>query len=121
MLRCRCTTPMPWTCSNVVARRMRRPARIELARVLAALDRSAVAASEARLAWEALHGMGAALDAARALALLKELGVPHTPVGATTSFPAGLTRREAEVLGLLACGLSNHDIANELFLSVRTV
>jgi pSer/pThr/pTyr-binding forkhead associated (FHA) protein len=35
--------------------------------------------------------------------------------------PDGLTRREAEVLTLLAQGKSNNEIASELVLSVRTV
>ncbi len=35
--------------------------------------------------------------------------------------PDGLSRREAEVLGLLATGKSNHRIAQALFLSPRTV
>jgi DNA-binding NarL/FixJ family response regulator len=35
--------------------------------------------------------------------------------------PAGLSRREAEVLALLATGRSNRDIARVLFLSPRTV
>lgn len=36
-------------------------------------------------------------------------------------YPAGLTPREVEVLCLTAAGLSNKDIAGELYLSVRTV
>jgi predicted ATPase/DNA-binding CsgD family transcriptional regulator len=35
--------------------------------------------------------------------------------------PSGLTARELEVLRLVASGRSNHEIANELVLSVRTV
>jgi DNA-binding NarL/FixJ family response regulator len=53
---------------------------------------------------------------ARARAALEELGAraPETRVG-------GLSAREAEVLRLVARGLSNDDIARELVLSVRTV
>ncbi len=36
-------------------------------------------------------------------------------------YPDGLTAREAEVLGLLAGGMTNKRIAAELFLSVSTV
>jgi len=42
------------------------------------------------------------------------------PRPATAANPAGLTRREAEVLGLLAAGLSNAQIAARLSLSGRT-
>ena len=40
---------------------------------------------------------------------------------ATTSSPDGLTQRELEVLGLLARGKTNRVIAQELFISEKTV
>ena len=35
--------------------------------------------------------------------------------------PGGLTSREVEVLGLVASGLTNAQVAKELFLSPRTI
>ncbi|MBO3750533.1 AAA family ATPase [Streptosporangiaceae bacterium NEAU-GS5] len=48
-------------------------------------------------------------------------GVPRGPRASTAANAAGLTPRQAEVLGLLAEGLSNADIAVRLTLSPKTV
>jgi DNA-binding CsgD family transcriptional regulator len=90
--------------------------RLELARALSAGSPDA-AAGEARLALAAFERLGAARDADAAAALLRELG------GGARSWPRGhgkLTKRESEVLPLVAAGLSNADIAERLFISRRT-
>jgi DNA-binding NarL/FixJ family response regulator len=46
---------------------------------------------------------------------------PGTPGAGLTSLPAGLTAREVDVLRLVAAGLSDAQVAAQLFLSVRTV
>ena len=43
------------------------------------------------------------------------------PAPSTTDLPDGLTRREAEVLNLIAAGRSNGEIARELYISEATV
>jgi DNA-binding CsgD family transcriptional regulator/tetratricopeptide (TPR) repeat protein len=55
---------------------------------------------------------------------MRGLGIRSIPAGsrsATRANPAGLTRREQEVLELLCDSLSNEQIAERLVLSVRTV
>jgi DNA-binding NarL/FixJ family response regulator len=62
--------------------------------------------------------MGAALTLAQADAL--DTRMRATPA-ARTRRPDGLTAREAEVLRLLATGLANAEIAEQLSLSPRTI
>lgn len=57
----------------------------------------------------------AAAELARARATYGRLGLR------TAALPDGLSRREAEVLGLLAAGKANREIAEELVISDRTV
>jgi DNA-binding NarL/FixJ family response regulator len=91
-------------------------ARLELARALAERSPDA-AAAEAKLALGAFERLGAARNADAAAALLRELGAGGRP------WPRGhgkLTKRESEVLPLVAAGLSNADIAERLYISPRT-
>jgi predicted ATPase/DNA-binding CsgD family transcriptional regulator len=46
---------------------------------------------------------------------------PHTLSHSTSAYPAGLTVREVEVLRLVANGLTNAQIAQQLVISTRTV
>jgi DNA-binding NarL/FixJ family response regulator len=45
----------------------------------------------------------------------------HSSLSSAPELPAGLTSREVEVLGLVAEGLTNAQVAHRLFLSPRTV
>ncbi|MEX0864074.1 MAG: LuxR C-terminal-related transcriptional regulator [Acidimicrobiia bacterium] len=93
-------------------------ARLELARVLAELDRHDAAEHEARGALTALSSLGAKADVEGAERLLSQLG---SSAGRRTEGGAVLTEREAEILRALAKGMSNQEIASTMFLSVRTV
>jgi DNA-binding CsgD family transcriptional regulator len=77
-----------------------------------------------RTALDVLQQLGAAPAAAIAVRRLRELGargVPRGPRRATLENPAGLTKRELEVLVLVASGLRDSEIAGRLVLSERTV
>lgn len=70
------------------------------------------------------ESLGAEAAARRTRQRMKDLGHRAVPVGArasTRQHPAGLTRREDEVLLLLCEGLTNDEIAERLVLSTRTV
>jgi DNA-binding NarL/FixJ family response regulator len=92
-------------------------AQMELARALAP-NASAGAAAEARLALATFEQLGAARDADAAADLLRTLGEPSGRNRRRHS--EGLTKRESEVLTLLAEGLSNLEIAERLYISRRT-
>lgn len=78
-----------------------------------------------RRALEIFAGLGTLPAVAVVRRELQRLGVrtplPRGPRAATAAHPDGLTRREAEVLDLLREGLTNADIAQRLYLSIRTV
>jgi DNA-binding NarL/FixJ family response regulator len=75
-------------------------------------------------ALEIYDGLGASRSAARLRAELRRRGatsVPRGPRRETRASPLGLTPRQQEVLGLLAAGATNAQIAERLVLSTRTV
>ncbi len=91
-------------------------ARMDLAEVLAAAGRADEARREAAAAREAFEKLGAAHDAAHAAAFRV---APATGGGAAD--PGPISRREAEVLALVAEGLADREIAARLHLSEHTV
>jgi DNA-binding CsgD family transcriptional regulator/tetratricopeptide (TPR) repeat protein len=68
-----------------------------------------------------LGGRPAATIVARRLRERGARGLPRGPRPSTRQNPANLTPRELEVLALVSQGLRNVEIANRLFLSVKTV
>jgi len=95
-------------------------ARVELAIVLNRLQRDSRAREEAQVARELADKIGANVLLRRALDLLppRSIGPGLTP---HEQDKKALSSREREVLLLVAQGKDNNEIAEELFLSVRTI
>ena len=83
-----------------------------------------VVAARVRLgepAFEEARTEGRAMDFERAVKYALSEDEQAPPAASVPEYPAGLTAREAEVLGLVAKGMTNAQVAQELFLSPRTV
>ncbi len=77
-----------------------------------------------RDALQAFDDLGAAAAARITRQKMRRLGIKSVPAGprtTTRAHPRGLTRREREVLDLICAGRTNAQIAERLFISVRTV
>jgi LuxR family transcriptional regulator, maltose regulon positive regulatory protein len=91
--------------------------RVDLVQLLAETGRSAAAVTQARTALAVLEPLGATRDAECVAGLLASL-----EAGSRRRATRGpLTRRQGEVLGLVAAGLGDREIAARLHLSEHTV
>jgi ATP/maltotriose-dependent transcriptional regulator MalT len=95
--------------------------RLELGSALTALGRVDAAAREARAALTILEKIGAARERDRAAGLLRHLEAAAPERTGDEAAAAGLTRRELEILRLVAQGLSDKEAAAGLGLSEHTI
>ena len=98
-------------------------ARVQLGRALSALGRTDAAVEQLNLGKALLSDLHAELEVARAEKVLADLRLRQTAnIPATTRAKSGeLSKRELEVLRLVAQGMSNQSIAEQLFVSDHTV
>ncbi len=94
--------------------------RLLLARALRELDPE-VAEAEARAALAVFKKLGAVTDAEATTTVLREVETKTSERTGKTPDLAGLTRREMDVLRLVAQGLSDKEIATRLVLSRHTI
>ncbi len=93
--------------------------KIELSEVLIKLDRSAQAEGELNLAITKFKELGAEKDYEKAKYILKNLYKDNLIDSSNNKYE--FTGRELEILRLISEGKNNEEIAEKLFLSVRTV
>lgn len=80
--------------------------------------------SRLREALRRFDGLGTSATVQAVRRQMRRLGMRSIPVGvraATRANPAGLTNREREVLELICTGRANSEIAEQLFISAKTV
>jgi non-specific serine/threonine protein kinase len=86
--------------------------------------RSRVAAARSQLdeeAFEAAWAEGRTMNPKQVIDYALDRSTTLEETAAPEPYPAGLSAREAEVLRLVATGLTNAEVAKELFISSRTV
>jgi DNA-binding CsgD family transcriptional regulator len=97
-------------------------ARVELARVLARLGQTGAALDELRRATTVFADVHAGHDLARARAFEQDVVAARPDAASSDRARAGgLSKREVDVIRLIATGLSNQAIADKLFISEHTV
>ena len=95
-------------------------ARQELSNVLVALGQFRLAESELKKALKIFQRLGAEKDVEKTRLQLKQMHKTNAELQAMDK-KLEFTGRELEVLRLIAEGKSNEEIAEQLFLSVRTI